>query len=267
MPILKAFIRQGARLMVDELKTALLAAGEAAKIADEHWGAPSTLKHDNSPVTVADTMAEEVIRNIILGEFPDHAILGEEGGMEGKSDYTWVIDPIDGTLLYSRGMKYFTTLIALFYKGDIVLGVSNAPKMNELMYAKQGEGAYLNGEKITVSTVSKLEEALVMHSNLKSFVSTNKLDNLKHLEKITWRLRGYGNLLGAHAVASGRAEAFVSGQLKIWDVAALAVIVTEAGGKATDIKGNKLSLLSTSALLTNGLLHSNLLMAFNRQEF
>jgi len=93
------------------------------------------------------------------------------------------------------------------------------------------------------------------------------LDNLKRLEKIIWRLRGYGGLLGAHAVASGHAEAFVSSQLKIWDIAALAAIVTEAGGKATDIKGNKLSLFSTSALLTNGMLHPNFLAAFNGQEF
>ncbi|MBR9680319.1 MAG: inositol monophosphatase [Candidatus Altiarchaeota archaeon] len=249
---------------MDELKVAIKAAKQAEKIANEYWGELASRKADNSPVTIADTLAEDVIRKTILEEFPDHSILGEEKGKSGESEYVWIIDPIDGTLFYSRGMKYFSTLISLMKKDELVLGVSNAPKLDELMYAKKGEGAYLNGKKIKVSKVSKFEDSVVFHSSVASFSKTKKLTNLEALGLNVWRTVGYANLLGSHAIATGGVEGFVGAKLKIWDIAALAVIVEEAGGRATELGGGALTLDSTSAILTNGLIHDNLLNFFSK---
>lgn len=243
---------------------AIKAAKEAEKIVNEHFGERASRKADNSPVTVADTLSEEVIRKTILEEFPNHSILGEEKGKSGESEYVWIIDPIDGTLFYSRGMKYFSTLIALMKGGELVLGVSNAPKLDELLYAKKGEGAYLNGKKLKVSKVSELEDSVVFHGSVASFSKTKKLTDLESLGLKVWRTVGYANLLGSHAVATGSAEAFVGAKIKIWDIAALAVIVEEAGGRATELGGGALTLDSTSALLTNGLIHGNLLNFFGK---
>ena len=156
----------------------LTVALEAAKNAEEIITAYYTddtmkveLKADKTPVTLADTGAEKVIRETIKQAFPDHGFIGEEYGIEeGESPYLWIIDPIDATKNYIRKIPIFGTQIALMKGEELILGVSNAPLLNELLYAEAGSGAFLNGEPITVSSVTHPKDAMVCHGGLKWFI-------------------------------------------------------------------------------------------------
>ncbi len=249
----------------------LTVALEAAKNAEEIITAYYTgdamkveMKDDETPVTLADREAEKIIRETIKQAFPDHGFLGEEYGIEaGSSPYVWIIDPIDATKNYIRKIPIFGTQIALMKGEELILGVSNAPLLNELLYAEAGSGAFWNGESINVSNVAQPEAAMVCHGGLKWFKEKGTFPGMSDFINDAARTRGFGDFYMYHLVASGRADAVVEAAISIWDIAAITVIVREAGGKVTDIQGKTITKDTHSLVATNGVLHDTVLNYFN----
>ena len=249
------------------LTVALEAAKNAEEIITSYYTGDAMkveLKADKTPVTLADTGAEKVIRETIKQAFPDHGFIGEEYGIEeGESPYLWIIDPIDATKNYIRKIPIFGTQIALMKGEELILGVSNAPLLNELLYAEAGSGAFLNGEPITVSSVTHPKDAMVCHGGLKWFIEKGTFPGIYNLIKDAARTRGFGDFYMYHLVASARADAVVEAAISIWDIAAISVIVREAGGKVTDIRGQDITKDTESMVATNGILHDTVLNYFN----
>ena len=240
------------------MDTALLAAKEAEKVILSHYSptAVADFKLDNSPVTVADKEAEAVIVNTLKKEFPDHGFIGEEGASK-DAEYQWIIDPIDGTLNYMRGIFLFSTEIALVKDGIPLLGVSNIPILKMLMRAEKGKGTYLNGEKINVSK-RPIEDAYIGFGNLSYFEKRGCIPGLLSLMSKAWRNRGYGDFIGYHFVAKGALDVMLEAKVKIWDIAAQKIIVEEAGGKVTDFQGNPVGMETNSAIASNGIFHNEI---------
>ena len=248
------------------LEVALEAAKNAEEIITAYYTGDTIkveMKADETPVTLADRGAEKAIRETIKEAFPDHGFLGEEYGVEkGDSPYLWIIDPIDATKNYIRKIPIFGTQIALMKGEELILGVSNAPLLNELLYAETGGGAFLNGEPITVSSVTQPEDAMVCHGGLKWFVEKGTFPGVYNLINDAARTRGFGDFYMYHLVASARADAVVEAAISIWDIAAITVIVREAGGKVTDIQGQPITKETASLIATNGVLHNTVLDYF-----
>ena len=249
----------------------LTVALEAAKNAEEIITSYYTgdikveLKADETPVTPADRGAERAIRETIKQAFPDHGFLGEEYGTEeGTSPYMWIIDPIDATKNYIRKIPIFGTQIALMKGEELILGVSNAPLLNELLYAEAGDGAFLNDEPIQVSNVTQPEAAMVCHGGLKWFTEKGTFPGIYNLINDAARTRGFGDFYMYHLVASARTDAVIEAAISIWDIAAITVIVREAGGKVTDIQGQPVTKETASLVATNGILHSTVLNYFTQ---
>ncbi|HSR89501.1 MAG TPA: inositol monophosphatase family protein [Candidatus Udaeobacter sp.] len=249
------------------LEVAIEAAKNAEKIIMKHYSNDLTwqTKPDFSPVSIADTEAEKVIIKTIKEYFPDHSFLGEEYGSDNiSSKYQWVIDPIDGTRNYVRKIPLFATQIALIENGEIILGVSNAPAMNEIIFAEKGKGAFLNGSKISVSEVKNLSESYVSFGGVKHFKNYGYLQCLLKLAESTGGQRGFGDAWSFHLLAQGKIDIIVEAKIKIWDIAALVIIIEEAGGKVTDINGNKITVSSTSIIATNNYLYNSVLEIFKK---
>ena len=248
------------------LTVALEAAKNAEEIITSYYTGDAMkveLKADKTPVTLADTGAEKVIRETIKQAFPDHGFIGEEYGIEeGESPYLWIIDPIDATKNYIRKIPIFGTQIALMRGEELILGVSNAPLLNELLYAEAGSGAFLNGEPITVSSVTHPKDAMVCHGGLNWFIEKGTFPGIYNFIKDAARTRGFGDFYMYHLVASARADAVVEAAISIWDIAAISVIVREAGGKVTDIRGQDITKDTESMVATNGILHDTVLDYF-----
>lgn len=248
------------------LKVALMAVEESKKLirkAYEAQGFNITIKGDYTPVTEVDVNVETLIRSIIVENFPEHGMWGEEGGMiNPESDYQWLVDPIDGTKAFIRRRPFFSTQIALMYKGEMILGVSCAPCFGEgeIAYATKGNGTFIDGQKVSVSDISELRDAVFSSGNIKS-LTKNDAGWLKYGELLRAinSTRGFGDFLHYHYTAAGKVDIVVESDVTILDVAALSIIVEEAGGKVTDLHGNKLTLESTSIVATNGLLHDQVL--------
>ena len=249
------------------LTVALEAAKNAQEIITAYYTGDTMkveMKDDETPVTLADREAEKIIRETIKQAFPDHGFLGEEYGIEaGSSPYVWIIDPIDATKNYIRKIPIFGTQIALMKGDELILGVSNAPLLNELLYAEAGKGAFLNGEPITVSNVTQSENAMVCHGGLRWFIEKGTFPGIYDIIKDAARTRGFGDFYMYHLVASARADAVVEAAISIWDIAAITVIVREAGGKVTDIQGQPITKDTDSLVATNGTLHDTVLNYFN----
>lgn len=254
----------------DFLTVAIDAAKNAEEIILSYYNENSItveLKPDETPVTRADTEAEKAIRETIKKSFPDHGFLGEEfGTQEGTSPYTWIIDPIDATKNYIRKIPIFGTQIALMHDDELILGVSNAPLLNELLTAEKGKGAFLNGEPIEISNVSQPSEAMICHGGIKWFVEKNIFNGIYNLINDTARSRGFGDFYMYHLVASGRVDAVIEAAISIWDIAAITVIVREAGGMVTDVQGQAITKDTASLVATNGILHNTILDYFNEEQ-
>jgi histidinol-phosphatase len=247
-----------------ELQAALEAARRGAEIARSLYqrNVEVRIKADKSPVTEADVRCELAIREILETRFPDYGFYGEETGSRAENaEFVWLVDPIDGTKAFVREYQMFSTQIALLQRGQIVLGVSSAPVYGELAYAERGGGAYLNGARIAVSEVAQVESAALSSGNLKSLAIGGQWMNYGALVARVNRIRGYGDFLHYHLLAAGKIDAVIESDVNILDIAACAAIVTEAGGRFTDLAGAPLTLRSNSVLATNGHLHDALLMA------
>lgn len=218
-------------------------------------------KDDLSPVTKVDREVEALIRDIVLSNHPHHRILGEEGGVSGDthSPYLWVVDPIDGTKKYIRGLPEFAVLIAVFCGEQVIVGVSHAPALNETIVASRNGGAFLNDRRqLHVSSIRKISEVFLTHGENRLFSQTGHLTNLVTLCDDVWGTKGFEDFLSYHLVAGGRIDAVLESKTNIWDIAAVSLIVEEAGGKVTDLYGNPLSVNSSSVIATNGLVHDRI---------
>jgi histidinol-phosphatase len=242
-----------------ELTAALAAVRAAAEVINAYYRRnPSVrIKPDQSPVTEADVRAEEVIRTTLARTFPGYGFYGEETGQHAMgAESIWLVDPIDGTKSFVREAPFFSTQIALMRAGELVLGVSNAPAYGELAWAERGAGAYLNEQRIRVSEVSQLEEAFVSIGNLKSLTRPPHWPRLGQLFSRLERVRGYGDFVHYHLLARGSLDVVIESDINILDIAALVVLVREAGGTFTDLVGAPVGLGTTSVLASNGALHA-----------
>lgn len=246
----------------DELNVALEAARAAAAISRAYYRGNFTVetKQDLTPVTQADVECEQKIRDIILARFPDHGFYGEETGRtRADAEYLWLVDPIDGTKSFVRQYPFFSTQIALMHNGRIVLGVSSGTMMEELAWAETGKGAWLNGERLAVSDIADADRAAVSTGNLKSLAKSEGWSSLAGIVARADRIRGYGDFYHYHLLAAGKIEAVIESDVNILDIAALSIIVTEAGGKFSDLNGNAPGLDTRSVLATNSALHDTYL--------
>ena len=249
-----------------ELQAALDAAEQAAGIARSLFkrNIEVRIKADKSPVTEADVRCEIAIREILEARFPSHGFYGEEtGSRDENAESLWLVDPIDGTKAFVREYSMFSTQIALMRRGEIVLGVSSAPVYGELSFAERGCGAYLNNKPIAVSQVATLESAALSSGNMKSLATGSQWARYGALVAQVSRIRGYGDFLHYHLLASGKIDAVIETDVNILDIAACVAIVNEAGGRFTDLNGAPITLQSTSVLATNGRMHAPVLAALS----
>jgi histidinol-phosphatase len=213
-------------------------------------------KADATPVTEADVQSEQAIRAILTERFPSYGFYGEETGQESMdAESIWLVDPIDGTKSFVRECPFFSTQIALMRGGRLVLGVSSAPAYGEMAWAEEGRGAYMNGRPIHVSKVADLGAAIVSSGNLKTLARSPAWGRYGELIGRVNRIRGYGDFVHYHLLARGSLDVVIESDVGILDIAALTVIVREAGGTFTDLQGNDVGLKTTSVLATNGALY------------
>ena len=249
--------------MTPFLKTAIKAAEAAQEVINKYYAGDFEIqiKPDETPVTIADIETEKVIKKIILDAFPDHGFFGEETGkVNENAEYNWLIDPIDGTKSFVRGYPFFSTQIALMHKDELILGVSNSPEFKEMAYAEKGYGAWMNGEKISVSDIETIRKSTLSLGNIASIAQKKQWQNVGDLVSSVNRIRGYGDFYHYHLLASGKIDIVLESDVNILDIAALAVIVREAGGTFTDLTGSELSLETTTVLASNSAeIHSQVL--------
>jgi histidinol-phosphatase len=229
-------------------------AGQIAKtIFDGHF--EIEIKADQSPVTIADKNAEAHIREVIQQHFPGDGFLGEEYGDEpSRTGYRWIIDPIDGTKSFVRKVPIWGTLLGLEYEGELIAGVAYIPTMNQLYHALKGQGAYRDDERISVSKVSRLNEAHMCYSSVSWFREAGMEKPFLDLASSVSRSRGFGDFYGFLLVAQGSFDFMIDTGVHAWDIAALIPILQEAGGKMTDWS-NGVDLHRPDTLASNGLLH------------
>jgi histidinol-phosphatase len=237
------------------------AAHKAGDLARAYYETTFDVEHkaDNSPVTIADKKAEELIRDMVAKAFPADGFLGEEfGNQPGESGFRWVIDPIDGTKSFIRHIPVWATLIGLEYKGEQIGGVAYIPVFGMTYRALRGDGAFMNERKIRVSNAATLADSLVCYSSINWFTKYGRERTFIELASRTARQRGYGDFYGFVLVAEGAAELMVEHGVNPWDVAATKAIVEEAGGKFTDWDDNP-TIHRPDALASNGKVHAEAL--------
>jgi histidinol-phosphatase len=215
-------------------------------------------KPDLSPVTEADQAIEAMARTLARERYPQLGVLGEEQGEAvGTAETRLIIDPIDGTRNFVRGIPVFATLLAIEVGGDIVAGVASAPALAARWHAARGAGAFRDGRRLRVSTVRSLGDALLFHGNL-GFREGGPAPGVLPLLPRVGHTRGFGDFYQHMLVAEGAGEIAVDPVMHPWDVAALQVIVEEAGGRATSLSGER-SIYATSLITSNGPLHEEIL--------
>jgi histidinol-phosphatase len=248
------------------LATALQAAEAARELILSYYNGEFDIeiKSDQTPVTVADRGAEQVIRDTISKTYPEHGIFGEEYGAENTdTEYLWLVDPIDGTKSFVKRYGMFSTQIALMHRGELILGVSCAPAMNELVWATRGGGAFDTDGQLHISGVSAIDAASISTGNIQSLAASDRWPALGRVLANTNRTRGYGDYYHYHRLAAGQLDAVIESDVNILDIAALYVIVTEAGGVFTDLDGRAPDLDTRSVLAGTPALHSVLSIELN----
>ncbi|NMO90809.1 inositol monophosphatase family protein [Actinomycetospora sp. TBRC 11914] len=222
-------------------------------------------KPDRTPVTDADVACEDEVRRLLAAERPDDAVLGEERGGDTTARRHWIVDPIDGTKNYSRGVPVFATLLALVADGEPVVGVVSAPALGRRWWAARGLGAFtsdvargIDAAPIGVSAVAELGDAYVSTTDLDYWREIGSQDRWLALTRATWESRAFGDFFHHVLVAEGLLDAAVEPGASAWDLAAPAVVVREAGGRLTDFAGTE-RIDGGDALSTNGRLHDAVL--------
>jgi histidinol-phosphatase len=220
-------------------------------------------KPDLTPVSDADTAVEAAVRSLLAAARPDDAVLGEEEGLLGSGPRQWVVDPIDGTKNFVRGVPVWATLISLQVDDEVVLGVVSAPALGRRWWAARGLGAWAgpdpaHGTRLRVSAVAELGDASLSYSSLTGWAAQGRLPGLLRLSDAAWRTRAYGDFWSHVLVAEGAVEASFEPEVNLWDLAALQPIVEEAGGRFSDLTGAPTP-AGGSVVCSNGLLHDAVL--------
>ncbi|MBY0526262.1 MAG: histidinol phosphate phosphatase [Gemmataceae bacterium] len=242
-------------------EVAVAAAQKAGQLALGFFDTDLTVewKHDQSPVTIADRNAEALLRTTLLGTFPQDGFLGEESGDHpGTSGFRWIIDPVDGTRSFVRGIPIWATLVGLEYQGETIAGVAVVPALGQTYRALRGDGAYRNERRIRVSDVAVLKDAMLFYSSVSWFVAAGREKDFLRLASRTQRQRGFGDFYGFVLVAQGSGEVMLEDGVHIWDVAAIKPIVEEAGGRFSDWGGNA-TIHRSDVIASNGKLHDEVL--------
>jgi len=214
-------------------------------------------KADRTPVTEADLAVETVLRERLASERPDDAIVGEEFGVTGSSSRRWILDPIDATKNFMRGIPVFATLIAL----ENEAGVVSAPALGMRWWASRGTGAFCNERRLHVSNVATIEGAQFTYDDITTFERLGLREQFLAFDRRCARSRGFGDFWGHMLVAEGACDVTIEPEVSLWDLAALQVIVEEAGGRFTNLAGEA-RCDGGSGVSTNGLLHDAVLEAF-----
>ena len=245
-------------LATSALAVARDAAAAAGEVIRHYWrrGVAVELKDDATPVTIADREAEQAIRRILQAALPQAAIYGEEFGFEGeRGGLLWLVDPLDGTKSFVRRTPFFSTQIALMDGNELVLGVSSAPVYGETMWASAGGGAWFEGQRVQVAATSAIAEASLSTGNIRTLAADARWDALGRLIRDSNRIRGYGDFCHYHLLARGSIDLVIESDVNILDIAALAVIVREAGGVFTDLDGVAPTLETRSVLAGTAEIH------------
>lgn len=255
------------------LTTGLDAIRQASKIILSYFNNLKTnevqIKSDGSPVTIADKEAEQLIKKIILKKFPDHSFIGEEGSsVENKSKYTWVLDPIDGTRYFSRGLPYFTTELALVNDNKVIVSISHNHATNQTLTAIKNSGAYLNKkERLQVSSTTDFDKSFVSAGSIKHFEELQLTQNLVKLNRDVSQLRGLEESRAYSLFCQGTIDCVIMAKGWSWDFAAASLIFEESGAKVTTLSGEKLDFYSKepqSLLAANPTLHVKIIKYFSR---
>lgn len=242
-------------------EVAIEAARKAGQTALRYFDGEFTIewKSDCSPVTVADRETEQALRQMLLAAFPNDGFLGEEfGDTPGSSGFRWIIDPIDGTRSFVRGIPLWATLVGLEYRDEQIAGIAEVPALGHTYRALRGDGAFRNDRRIHVSNLAEMSQALVFYSSLSWFVKAERQEQFLELVRRTDRTRGYGDFYGFVLVAQGSGELMVEHGVHAWDVAAIKPIIEESGGRFSDWSGTP-SIHRPDVLVSNGKLHDETL--------
>lgn len=250
----------------DDLRLAHVLADQADAVTMDRFRSTDlkvSAKADHSPVTDADRSTEETIRKQLASARSRDSVYGEEMGTTGRSSRVWVIDPIDGTKNYLRGVPVWATLIGLVEDGKVVAGVVSAPALGRRWWAAQGQGAFtgtslLRNRPIRVSQIDSLGEASLSYSSLDGWERAGRLDEFLNLTRAMWRTRAYGDFWSYMMVAEGTVDAAAEPELEAYDMAALVPIVEEAGGRFTSLLGDP-GPWGGNAVATNGHIHEEIL--------
>lgn len=253
--------------LADDLAVALVLAAEADLISIDRYRAQDLdvqLKPDRSHLTDADTRVERLIRDRLASARPGDAVLGEEFGTDGDSSRQWIVDPIDGTTNFVRGVPIWGTLLALVVDGVPQVGVVSAPALGRRWWGATGLGAFVREghdapRRLSVSGIGELAESTLSYNSLKGWDEAASLDRLIALSRAVARTRAFGDLWSYMLVAEGAIEIAAEFDLKPWDIAALVPIVREAGGRVTSLDGTEDDLAAGHVLATNGLVHQDVL--------
>jgi histidinol-phosphatase len=244
------------------LQVAREAAAAAEQVVARHYRAhlDIEIKADDSPVTIADREAEQAILAVLRASFPDHAYYGEEFGRSGSGRFLWLIDPIDGTKSFVRRYPMFSTQIALMIDGELMVGVSSAMQYGECAWARRGGGAFINGRPVQADHARNIGQAQVSTGNIKTLIrDPRRWSALGALLLDSNRIRGYGDFLHYHLLASAAVDVVIESDVNILDIAALTVIAREAGAVFTDLDGLPVGLETRSVLAAAAQLHGEVL--------
>lgn len=257
--------RLGGPRAIDALIDEVIRAGDAARRLFEEGRAHVTVKPDRSPVTAADRMVEERLRAFLERTFPSVGFLGEETGgrADAGSGLTFVLDPIDGTRAFMRGITTWSVLLALLDGEHPVVGIAYLPAERDLYVGALGHGAHANGRPLRVSRVAALEESSISHGAIAQFHADGSTDALVGLGTATYSQRGLTDFDGYRRLLHGGIDAVIDPAVAVWDMAAACVLVREAGGRFSDLDGND-TVRGRGALATNGLVHDALVRHFAR---
>jgi len=249
--------------IADLLDVAITAAEAGGRRTLAYFGTDPAVewKSDQTPVTVADRESEAIMRGIIGKAFPDHAILGEEEGeTAGSAPYRWILDPLDGTRTFVRGVPLYGTLVGLEHEDEPIVGVIYLPALGELIAAGRGQGCRWNGRPCQVSSCDRLDDALVAVTDVR--VAQQRSGGWDRLAARTYMQRTWGDCYGYVLLATGRSDVAIDPVMNVWDCAALLPVVEEAGGRFTDWRGRR-TIRGGDAVATNGALHSAVLEQLN----
>jgi histidinol-phosphatase len=244
-----------------DLRLALELADLADRVTVDRFRAADLVvdtKPDTTPVSEADRAAERTIRDRLAAARPGDAVHGEEYGTSGSAARRWILDPIDGTMNYVRGIPVWATLIALEIDGLIAVGVASAPAIAHRWWAARGLGAWRNADQLHVSAVSDLADAQLSYNDVHTFEARGKGEEVLALGRRCWRTRGFGDFWSHLLVAEGAVDVSVEPVAALWDLAPLQVIVEEAGGRFTGFDGVAAPDRG-NAVASNGLLHDEVL--------